>query len=77
MPEQNNNKEDLEQKNIKKEGFFKKVIKSIKDVDGNDIDAARHPKQIIKIPCDKKMPVNAIMRVNFLDWQNQKNIVSL
>ena len=43
------------------------VIKSIKDVDGNDIDAARHPKQIIKIPCDKKIPVNAIMRVNFLD----------
>lgn len=43
------------------------AIKSIKDVDGNDIDAARHPKQIIKIPCDKKIPVNAIMRVNFLD----------
>lgn len=33
MPEQNNNKEELKQKNIKKEGFFKKVIKSIKDFD--------------------------------------------
>lgn len=43
------------------------VIKTLTDEDGNELDAARHPRQIIRINCDKPVPKNAIMRVNFLD----------
>lgn len=38
-------------------------IKSIKDDKGNEIDAARHPEQIVKIPLDKKVEKNSLMRV--------------
>lgn len=51
------------------------VIKEIKDTDGNILDAARHPREIVRINCDKKVSKNDLMRVNFLDWQNQKNVV--
>ena len=37
------------------------------DEEGNQIDAARHPRQIVKINCDKKVNENDLMRVNFLD----------
>lgn len=43
------------------------VINYIKDEENNLIDAARHPKEIIKINCDKKVNKNDLMRVNFLD----------
>ena len=43
------------------------VIKTMKDIDGNDIDIARHPKEIIRINCDYKVLKNSLMRVNFLD----------
>lgn len=43
------------------------IIGDLYDENNNLIDAARHPKEIIKIKCDKKIPVNALMRVNFLD----------
>ena len=43
------------------------VIEYIKDEDENTLDAARHPKQIVKINCDVKVPKNSLMRVNFLD----------
>ncbi len=43
------------------------VITKIKDSDGNIIDAARHPKEIVRINCVKKVSKNDLMRVNFLD----------
>lgn len=43
------------------------VIEYIKDEDENTLDAARHPKQIVKINCDVKVPKNSLMCVNFLD----------
>ncbi len=47
--------------------YYPIIIKEIKDEDGNSLEAARHPNEIIRIPCAEKMPVNAIMCVNFLD----------
>ena len=85
----NDNKElVIEQRNFFKKGDkvnifapaiddYSLTIEKVKDEKGNIIDVARHPKQIVRIPCEKKIPINAIMRVNFLDWQNRKNIVSL
>lgn len=43
------------------------IIKTLTDEDGNNLDAARHPRQIVRINCDKMMPKNSMMRVNFLD----------
>lgn len=43
------------------------VIERIKDELGNNLDAARHPQEIIRVKCDKIIPKNALMRVNFLD----------
>ena len=43
------------------------VIDYIKDEEGNFLEAARHPREIIKINCDKKVNKNDLMRVNFLD----------
>lgn len=43
------------------------VVTSITDEDKNTLEAARHPRQIIRINCDKPVPKNAMMRVNFLD----------
>lgn len=42
-------------------------IKYINDCEGNSLDAARHPREIVRINCPYKVPKNAIMRVNFLD----------
>lgn len=53
------------------------IIGDIYDEDKNIIDAARHPKQLVRVHCDKKICINAIMCVNFFDWQNKKNIVLL
>ena len=43
------------------------VIDEIIDEDDNIIDAARHPRQIVKINCPYKVFKNDLMRVNFLD----------
>ena len=43
------------------------TISKIIDEEENLLDAARHPRQIIKINCDKKVNKYDIMRVNFLD----------
>jgi len=43
------------------------VIEQITDEEGNVLDAARHPREIIKIPCNMKVNKNDLMRVNFLD----------
>lgn len=41
-------------------------IEKMYDIDGNILDVARHPKQIIKIPCDIKLAKNDMMRVKIL-----------
>lgn len=46
--------------------YFMK-IKYVKDKTGNEIDVARHPKEIIRINCEKKISKYSIMCVNFLD----------
>lgn len=38
-------------------------ITKIMDLDNNLLDAARHPQEIIKIPCPKKVYINDIMRI--------------
>jgi len=39
-------------------------IKEIIDEKGNKLDVARHPQQIVKIPVDKKVYKNNLMRIN-------------
>ena len=41
------------------------VIESLTDIDGNKIDAARHPRQIVRINCPVKVSKNDLLRVNF------------
>lgn len=41
------------------------VINFLTDEDGNEIDAARHPRQIVRINCDKKVCKNDLLRINF------------
>ena len=75
--------EDSKELIIEQRNFFKKgdkavifsprqdefyiSINSIKDENKNEIDVARHPKQLVRIPCYKKVPINSILCVNFLD----------
>ena len=47
-----------------KESFNIKV-EYIKDEDGNIIDIARHPKEILRIPCNVKCDKNDLIRINF------------
>lgn len=42
------------------------VIDKIYDEEGNLLECARHPKQIVKIPYSEKIEVSSMMRVNFL-----------
>ncbi|MBS5778520.1 MAG: U32 family peptidase [Acholeplasma sp.] len=42
------------------------TIKEMYDLDGNSLDVARHPKQIIKIPCEINLSKNSMMRVKIL-----------
>ena len=44
---------------------FDLIVKYIKDENGALIDVARHPKQIVRIPCEKKVYKNDIIRVKF------------
>ncbi|MBO5530155.1 MAG: U32 family peptidase [Bacilli bacterium] len=50
----------------KKESFNIKVD-YIKNEDGDLVDAARHPQEILRIPCDKKVEKYDIIRIDFLD----------
>ena len=43
------------------------TINTIINEEGENIDVARHPKEILKINCDVNIPKNSFMRVNFLD----------
>ena len=63
----------LEQRNYFKEGeiveifgpntkTFELVVEEVMDEDNNNIKIARHPKQIIKIPCKNKVEKNCIIR---------------
>ena len=49
----------------KKESFDLKV-EYIKDEDGNIIDTARHPKEILRIPSEKIVEKNDLIRVKFI-----------
>ena len=44
---------------------FDLKVEYIKDENGSLIDVARHPKQIVRIPCDNKVYKNDIIRVKF------------
>ena len=50
----------------KKEAFNLK-IKYIKDAEGNLVDAARHPKEILRIFSEKKVDKYDLIRINFLE----------
>lgn len=41
-------------------------INKIYDLEGNEIDIVRHPKQIVKIPCEIQLNKNDMMRVKIL-----------
>ena len=45
---------------------FNIVVSYIKNSDNELVDAARHPKEILRIPCEKKVSKNDLLRVNFL-----------
>ena len=49
-----------------KESFNIKV-EYIKNENGEMIDAARHPQEILRIPCDKIVQKYDLMRINFFD----------
>ncbi len=49
-----------------KKESFNITVTYIKNSDGEYVDAARHPREIIRIPCDKKVSKNDLLRVNFL-----------
>ena len=76
--DENNKEVIIEQRNYFKPGDkvtifgpnkddYSFIIKYIKDEEGNLLDAARHPKEIIRVNCAKKVNKNDLMRVNFLD----------
>lgn len=46
---------------------FNIKIEYIKDIDGNFIDIARHPKEILRIPCNIKVDKYDLIRVNFFE----------
>ena len=43
------------------------IINKLIDCDGNDLDAARHPRQKVKINCLEKVYKKDLLRINFLD----------
>lgn len=44
---------------------FDLKIDYIKTMDGKLVDAARHPQEILRIPCNKKVEKNNLMRISF------------
>ena len=50
-------------------------IKEMYDEDMNPLDVARHPRQIIKIPMDKKVEKWDLIRIK-KSWQNKQSVVS-
>ena len=43
------------------------IIETLTDIDGNKIDKACHPREIVRINCPVKVSKNDLLRVNFLD----------
>jgi putative protease len=43
------------------------TISSIIDIDDNNVDVARHPKDIYKIPVDKELPKYSMMRLKIYE----------
>ena len=54
----------------KKESFNIEV-KYIKNESGEEVDAARHPQEILRIPRDKKVDKFDLIRINFFDIDNK------
>ena len=46
---------------------FNLKVKYIKNEDGEVVDAARHPQEILRIPCDIKVDRYDLMRINFFE----------
>ena len=46
---------------------FNIEVAYIKDENNNYIDKAIHPKEILRIPCDRKVEKNDLIRINFFD----------
>ena len=46
---------------------FNIEVEYIKNADGEIVDAARHPKEILRIPCNKEVEKNDLIRINFFD----------
>ena len=76
--DEDNNEAIIEQRNFFKIGdkviifgpnkeYIALTINTIKNELGEALDAARHPGEIIRINCDKKIDKNNLMCVNFLD----------
>jgi len=74
--EYKNNEIILEQRNYFKKGDYITIfgpktdkfsfkVEYIKDIENNVIDVGRHPKQILKIPCNKRVYKDDIIRVKF------------
>ena len=50
-----------------KKDDYSYTINTIINEEGKKVDAARHPREIVKINCNRKVCKNDLMRVNFLD----------
>ena len=50
-----------------KKESFNIIIDYIKNEDGELVDAARHPQEKLRIPCDKKVEKYDIIRIGFID----------
>ena len=46
---------------------FNIEVKYIKNEDNEFVDAARHPQEILRIPCDKKVEKYDIIRIGFIN----------
>jgi len=76
--DKNNKMITLEQRNYFKVGdvvefigpnmeTFTYTISTIKNEDGDDIDIARHPKMIVKLPIDTEIEKYSMMRIKVFD----------
>lgn len=57
-----------------KESSFKQKIEALWDEEGNPIDSAPHPKQIVRLKVSRPVEKNILVRKNDLKENNQNNI---
>ena len=43
------------------------LVEYIKNENGEEVDAARHPQEVLRIPCDKKVDKFDLIRINFFN----------